>query len=233
MLCVKCGQDNPLDANECEKCGALLVREENDQDESLLDIESGFSYLYPERMYINPVTFNMVKTAFEYSNQKAEKDDVALAFEAVKKRFNALDQEIIPDMLETLYEYKLEDVSKEYARQMMYLLKKGSNLSKEGIGKIENFLATEEFDRLVEGVFRVQEGNDYLNLAGELIKANLQFLQEEICRRKLASRADEFQAKMKDAQEAQEAREAKFREENPDAYIQSKTAEEVMLTDDE
>jgi len=233
MLCVRCGQENPPEALECSNCGALIVKEENNQDESLLDVESGYSYIYPERMYINPIVFNLVKSAFEYCQQKVDKEYVGEALKAVQTRLFDLNNEIIPEMLDTLHEYKQEEVSREYARQMIYLLNKGVKLSKEGIGRVENFLETEDFDRLVEGVFRVQVGNDYLYLAGDLMKANLQFLSEEIGKRRLTSRAEEFQAKMREAQENREALEAKQKGENPEEYLNSKASEEVLLSDDE
>jgi len=202
MICVKCGNKNEPGLENCSQCGAYLVTVIDDSEESIIDVESGFSYLYPEQTYVNQVTFDLVKASYDFCTQGGSKEAVVKAFEAIKKRTLDFENGLLPQMLDSLETYKTEDVGREYARQMVYLLNKGQQLSREGIALLEKFLATDLTDSLVQGVFKFQEGNDYLNVAGLVMKGNLQILEEELNRRLMASRAAEFKPKVEEARAA-------------------------------
>lgn len=234
--CIKCGHKNTVDSKFCEKCNAVLIRmHEEGESSSLIHVEDGFTYLYPEHVYVTERVQNLLEAVYNYLHNIGDVKRIREAFEEVKKYFDEFEKGPLHEILETLDDYKEEDLWREYSRQMNYLLNKGAQLCREGIRQIEEFFVSNVNDHVIEGILRIQEATDNFGVANDLIQANLQVLEEEKTRRLLASRADEFESRIKDAEKKEEAEEQvkkaedKPEEKKKEEYVPVLTIEEDVV----
>ncbi|MCL5037909.1 MAG: hypothetical protein M1269_12485 [Chloroflexi bacterium] len=222
MICMKCGHKNSGDAKYCQKCNAILLRmydDKNTGEISMLDVEDGFSYLYPEHVYVTPIVQNLMEAIYNFHLGVGTLAKVQGAFSKVKRNFLNFENGLLQEMLETMDSYKEDEFGREYSRQMIYLLNKGSRLTKEGIEQIDEFFEGNEDRKLLsEGILRIQEGNDNFGLISDLMKANLDVLEQEKSRREMTARAQEFEQRIRGMQEEKQPPAGEESgEENPEA----------------
>ncbi|MDQ7824971.1 MAG: zinc ribbon domain-containing protein [Candidatus Eremiobacteraeota bacterium] len=210
MLCVKCGHNSASGARYCEKCNAVMIQAAPETTTtSAIDVEEGMEYLSPERNYECQWLADFVDSISRYTNGEVEIDEVKRVYQNIKKIYESFDNKELPDFLNELDGWRNTELGKEYSRQMTYLLTKGFQLMGEGMEIIRTCLDNpEQTATMQDGLEKLQDGVNQIGLAEEFLGIHQQIMEEEIARRQMESRAEEFQARIDSKKPAQEEAEA-------------------------
>lgn len=198
MLCVKCGHDNPSGAKYCGKCNAMMIQTAPESTtSSIIDVEEGMDYLSPQKNYDCQWLSDFAEVVNKYLNQEVEHSEVKRVYGNVKRIYESFDNQELPDFLNELDGWRNTELGKEYSRQMTYLLTKGFQLMGEGLEILRSFIENpEQQDSLGSGMERLQDGVNQIGLAEEFLGVHQQIMEEEIARRDMESRAEDFKAKI-------------------------------------
>ncbi|MBI2264495.1 MAG: zinc ribbon domain-containing protein [Armatimonadetes bacterium] len=214
MICLKCGHKNPDHLKHCEKCNAVLLKMTHGEPQaapSMIDVEDGQSYIQPERMYPTELIFSLIEAGYHYFAEQGTREDFLTAVEETDSRLASFEKEKLPRMMATYQEWKEEEFTSEYGRQMIYLVTKGFRLFREGLDTLQHFLSEDGDDRnrMVEGLIKVQEGNDNIALALELVETHIDIVGEEMKRRQMEAQARAFKEGKEKKEETYASSEAK------------------------
>jgi len=198
MLCVKCGHDNSPGTRYCSKCNAIMIQAAPESTTtSVIDVEEGTEYVSPQKNYECMWLADFADVTMRYANGEVEFDEVKRVYENIKKIVESFDNRELPDFLNELDEWRHAEIGKEYSRQMTYLLTKGFQLMGEGIEVLRGYIDNPESQESLEtGLDKVQDGVNQIGLAEELLRLNQQLLEEELNRREMEARAEQFKSKI-------------------------------------
>lgn len=168
MICVRCGHSNPEGNNYCEKCNQHLVKmAPAGADRTSLIVEEGYKYLAPQKSYPTKYLFDLTCRAKEYLEDDASGDPMLEAFHVIKIRLAEFEGTALPAIMEGLKSINLQYPTDDYPKQMAYLLNKGVALYHEGVALFESFIESGKNEEMVNGITKMQEGNDYVGVAEE------------------------------------------------------------------
>lgn len=220
MLCVKCGHDNPGGPRYCTKCNAIMMHAAPETTAtSVIDVEEGMEYLSPDRNYECQWLTDFMNVLNSYFNQEIEFDTVKLVYESIKRICESFDNQQLPEFLNELDSWRNTDLGKEYSRQLTYLLTKGFQLLSEGMEILRKYMeAPDDQDTLNAGLEKLQDGVNQIGLAEEFMGVHQQIMEEELARREMESRAEEFKAKI-------DAKKATAREKESEEELESEQVE--------
>ncbi|MDQ7823513.1 MAG: hypothetical protein RDV48_12010 [Candidatus Eremiobacteraeota bacterium] len=187
MMCVKCGitYDDPC-IKFCIRCRIPLPRFSADTAgrpaTSLFDVTDGgggrrLHYPSPARAYDTDLIRPLLEAAWQFTKGEAAQDAVVSAFMGTRDRFSLFREKELPAIQDRFEVALRENKAVECCRQMLYLLGKGAMLFEEGLCDVEGFLGCGEGEALLRGVLKMQEGNDYIGLAGEVIESNIEEIE--------------------------------------------------------
>lgn len=216
MLCVKCGHPNAAGSKYCAKCNAMMMQAAPESTTtSVIDVEEGMEYLSPQRNYECQWLSDFVYVVNRYVNGEIEIDLVKGVYENIKRIYESFDNQQLPDFLNDLDSWRNTDLGKEYSRQLTYLMTKGFQLMGEGMELVRTYFDdTENQEKLEGGIEKLQDGVNQIGLAEEFMTLHQQIIEEEINRREMEGRAEDFKAKI-DARKSPEAEAASEPEEEP------------------
>lgn len=209
MLCVRCGFDNSHGSRYCSKCNAVMMQAAPDSTtSSVIDVEEGMEYLSPEKNYDCQWLSDFVDVLGRFSQGDVDLEEVKRVYGNIRKIYESFDNQELPDFLNELDGWRHSSLGKEYSRQMTYLLTKGFQLMGEGLDIArEYFDDTQNDARLRNALEKLQDGVNQIGLAEEFLGVHQQIMEEEISRREMESRAEDFKAKV-DSQKPQSEEEA-------------------------
>lgn len=193
MLCIRCGEANPPGSNFCSKCNAKLLQMAptgTPGGSAVLEVDENTEYLTPKQRYVTEHLYNLTCRAYEYLHQGEPGDPLLEAYNIVKAKLLEFEEASLPEIMAQLQAERQEDPEDDYPKQILYLLNKGISLYKEGTGMFDSFVESGEEPVLVDAVTRMQDGNDNICLAYELIYSRTKMAEEELRRREMAERAE-------------------------------------------
>ncbi len=188
-ICIKCGHTNADHMNYCEKCNAVLFKMATGAGpDTSMELEEGREYLVPQRSYPTEHLYNLTCRAYEYIHHEAPGEPLLEAYQVVKEKLDVMEHEQLPAQLDHLKELANDDPEDEYSRQVMYLLKKGVALYREGCTMMDQFVESGDTQTLIDAVTKMQEGNDNLGLALEIGQTREGLIHQELESRKQQAR---------------------------------------------
>ncbi|MDQ7823591.1 MAG: zinc ribbon domain-containing protein [Candidatus Eremiobacteraeota bacterium] len=198
MLCVKCGTINPPGTKYCESCNAVIIAgASGEAPAAVVDVEEGQAYLSPEKNYDCPWFAELVFIIHLYLKDEADIEEVLDVYESILKYYEGFNSAEIPGFMGELDKWRHDELGREYSRQMTYLITKGFQLIGEGLQEMKAFLASkEDRESLSAGLTKIQEGVNNVGLAQEFLVLHRTIMEEEMARRQMQSRAEEFSAKI-------------------------------------
>jgi hypothetical protein len=204
MLCVKCGQDNPPGTKYCENCNAIIMGTlPESTTTSVVDVEEGQSYLTPEKDYECTWLAEFMFIVHQYLDGKADMEEVIDVYESLVKLYESYDGEKLPDFLNELDTHRHTELGKEHSRQLTYLMTKGFQLMNEGLQMAKEFIANpKNQESIYNALIKLQDCANQIGLAVEFMQLHKQILADEISRRDMESRADEFKARIEEKKAA-------------------------------
>jgi ribosomal protein L40E len=170
MICIRCGQTNPDQANYCEKCNAALPKVASERPPgqgSTIAIEEGYQFLKPQKSYVTAPMFELTARAWEFLEHGASGEPVMAAYDAFKAGIDDFERVALPHMMAGLENLSAQHKEDTYPKQMRYLLHRGMALMREGFELMERFKTSYDREDMRNSVFKLQEGNDYLGTALE------------------------------------------------------------------
>jgi hypothetical protein len=191
MLCIRCGHDNPDGTNFCTKCNAKMLQmapSGTPGGRSVLELDEHTTYLTPDRRYVTEYMYNLTCRAYEYLHVGESGEPLLEAYQFVKSKIDELEQVGMPEMIAQLQAERSDDPENEYPKQVLYLLNKGITLYREGFGMFDSFVQSGEDQVLIDSIHKMQDANDNLCLAYQVIGTRNQMLEEELRRREVAAR---------------------------------------------
>lgn len=187
MRCLKCGRNyDDYSIKFCIQCRIPLLRFEPEEQStpqySMLDVTDGgggsrLQYLKPEHAYDTELIRPILDGSYRFLKGEVGIDELSFRLEQTREVFLAFKDRQLPKILDKLEIILRNGLAEEFCRQVIYLVRKGVMLFEEGIGDVESFLIDNNRESLLRGVLKMQEGNDYVALAQEVIKSGLQELQ--------------------------------------------------------
>lgn len=204
MMCVKCGTTNPPGTKYCEKCNAMIFSTASESSaSSVVDVEEGQEYLTPEKDYECNWLAELMYITKVYLEGEADMEEVIDVYESLLELHAHYEDKELPDFLNELDSWRHDPLGKEYSRQMTYLLTKGFQLMGEGLQMVKGFIANpKDRENLRNGLIKLQDCANQIGLAEEFLRLHQQIMAEEIARREMQSRADEFKARIEEKKAA-------------------------------
>lgn len=203
MLCVKCGHNNAPGTKYCGKCNAMMFMAAPEQTTtSAIDVEEGMSYLSPDQDYECRWLLDFIEATTRYAEGEFGFEIVEKVYDNIKKIYESFDNRELPDFLNELDGWRHSDLGKEYSRQMTYLLTKGFQFMSEGFESLKGYMADPNNQQsLQDGIAKLQEGVNQIGLSEEFLGMHQAIIQEEIARREMEHKAEDFKARL-DSQRA-------------------------------
>ncbi len=197
MLCIRCGYDNREGTNYCSKCNAKMLAMAPvgvPGGTGGLEMDENTTYITPQQRFVTEYIFNLSNRAYEYLHLGEPGEPLLEAFEVVKQKVDEFEFNAMPDILNDLKAERNDDPDNEYPKQVLYLVNKGVALYREGIAQFESFVASGDEPTLVEAVHKMQDANDNLCLAYQMVGTRNKMLEENLRRAELAERQAQAQA---------------------------------------
>lgn len=191
MLCIRCGFDNKEGSNYCSKCNAKILTMAPSGAPgaaSAVELDENTNYLTPQQRFVTEYVFNLTNRAYEYLHLGEPGEPLLEAFQVVKHNVDDFEQNKYPDILQDLKNERSDYPDDEYPKQVLYLLSKGLSLYREGIGMFESFIASGDEPTLIESVHKMQDANDNLCLAYQIVGLRNRGLEEDIRRSEVMAR---------------------------------------------
>lgn len=186
MRCLKCGRNyDDYSIKFCIQCRIPLLRFEPEEQttslHSTLDVTDGgggsrLQYLKPEHAYDTELIRPILDVSYRFLKGESDIDELSARLESTREVFITFKDRQLPEILDKLEIILRNGIAEEFSRQVIYLVRKGITLFEEGIGDVESFKTDENRESLLRGVLKMQEGNDYIALAEEVIKSGLKEL---------------------------------------------------------
>ncbi|MEW6279291.1 MAG: zinc ribbon domain-containing protein [Candidatus Eremiobacterota bacterium] len=205
MDCAYCNHANPDQARYCGGCQARLPENVASQRSLCLELDDQTEYLTPQRTYATEYLQDLSFAAYACLEYGEPLEPLLECYEGVRTRMERFELQVAPAWLSNLYSEQRERPQDSYPRQMSYLIRMGIHLYRNGFDLFEEFRADPQEDLLLEAIRRMQEGNDHLGLAHELLAIRQQALEEEMRRRNLPTRPRAVTAEEPAAEQAAEA----------------------------
>ncbi len=187
MRCLKCGRSyDDYSIKFCIQCRIPLLRFEPEEQSapqySMLDVTDGgggsrLQYLKPEHAYDTNLIRPILDGSYRFLKGELAIDELSARLEETRETFMAFKEKQLPAILDKLEIILRNGLAEEFCRQVIYLVRKGVMLFEEGIGDVDCFMTDDSRENLLRGVLKMQEGNDYIALAQEVIQSGLQDLQ--------------------------------------------------------
>lgn len=191
MLCVRCGYDNKEGTNYCSKCNAKMLAMAPTGipgSGSAVEMDENTTYLTPQQRFVTEFIFNLSNRAYEYLHLGEPGEPLLEAFEVVKQRVDEFENNAMPDILADLQKQRSEYPEEEYPRQVLYLVNKGVSLYREGIAMFESFVASGDETTLLDAVHKMQDANDNVCLAYQMVGLRNKVLEEDIRKAEVMAR---------------------------------------------
>jgi hypothetical protein len=155
---------------------------------SAVELDENTHYLTPERRFVTEYLFDLTNRAYEYLHLGEPGEPLLEAFQVVKQRVDDFEHNKYPDILETFVNERNDFPEDEYPKQVLYLLNKGLNMYREGIAQFESFIASGDEPTLIESVTKMQDANDNLCLAYQLVGLRNKGLEEDLRKHEVMAR---------------------------------------------
>jgi len=184
MRCLKCGRSyDDYSIKFCIQCRIPLLRFEPEEQiapqHSMLDVTDGgggsrMQYLKPEHAYDTELIRPVLEGSYCFLKGEAGLDVLSERLEQTREVFMSFKDRQLPKILDKLEIILRNGLAEDFSRQVIYLVRKGVTLFEEGIGDVDSFMADGNRESLLCGVLKMQEGNDYIALAQEVIRTGLE-----------------------------------------------------------
>lgn len=172
MLCIRCGHDSPEGSKFCHKCNAKLLHMAptgNPMSNSLLDLDDTTNIITPEKRYITEHIYHLTACAYDYLHKGEPGEPLLEAFQVIKSRMEEFQNEALPEIVAQLQAERSNYPDLDFAPQILYQINHGTKLVEEGVGYFESFIESGDEEVLIAAVTCMQDGNDHICLANELI----------------------------------------------------------------
>lgn len=181
MLCLRCGHDSPPGSNFCQKCNAKLLQVAPTGDPmptSTLEFDDKTHYMSADR-YVTEHIYNLTCRAAEYLHQGASGEPLLEAFQVCKTKLEEF-KAFMPEFITQLQQERANHPEYDFAAQILYQVNHGLGLFEQGASMFEVFAEDGDDDLLVQAVTSMQDGNDHLCLANELIQTRAVLFQKMV-----------------------------------------------------
>jgi hypothetical protein len=144
----------------------------------MLDVTDGgggerLQYLSPQHAYETELMMTILDAGYRFTRNEATVEELLEKLELTKGKFDQFRTKEMPEILDQLEMSVQKNITAENCRQMIYLLRKGAALFEEGIVDVESSLSQDDREVFMRGFIKMQEGNDYMALAQELVTQSL------------------------------------------------------------
>ncbi len=181
MLCLRCSHDNPPGVNFCQKCNARMLQmapSGNPMPTSTLEFDDNTHYLSADR-YVTEHIYELTCRAAEYL-QGEPGEPLIEAFNVCKAKLEEFRDQAMPTIIADLQMERSTHPELDFAPQILYQVNHGVTLFEEGVNMFATFMETGDDQVLIQAVTSMQDGNDHICLAHELILKRAKLFEDMI-----------------------------------------------------
>lgn len=216
MICFKCGHeyDDPT-RKFCENCKAPIPRfapaNASSAGASMIDVTDGgdqrIKYLSPEKPYQTELMLTITEPGYRYFNGEITAGELKEVLSLTREKLETFKTKEMTPILDELEVRLRNNVTVEYCRQLIYLIRKGAMLFEEGLNDVESSLESDNRAVFMRGFLKMQEGNDYMAMAQDVVQYHLKVVDSEIVRLEMENKVLDIKiASEKAAQAAEQQR---------------------------
>jgi hypothetical protein len=174
----------------------------------MIDVTDGgggerMKYLAPEHTYETELMMSILEAGYRFMRNEIMKAELLEKLELTKVKFNEFRTKQMPAIIDQLESNLRNNITADYCRQMLYLVKKGAMLFEDGVADVESFFTSDNREVFMRGFIKMQEGNDYMALAQEVVHYHLNVIDSEMARLQMENQM--LSKKIEAARKEQEA----------------------------
>lgn len=191
MLCIRCGYDNKEGTNYCSKCNAKMLTMAPTGVPgagSAVELDENTTYLTPQQRFVTEYMFDLTSRAYEYLHLGEPGEPLLEAYQVVRQRVDDFEKTQFPEILADLQNQRSDSPDEEYPKQVIYLINKGLSLYREGFGLFDSFVASGDEPTLIDAIHKMQDANDNLCLAYQVVGLRNKALEDGIRKAEVMAR---------------------------------------------